>query len=145
MQLSPYQEFIHLSRYARWIEEENRRETWPETVARYIRFWEKRFPEGPVFDKLQDAYFDILTMEVMPSMRAMMTAGKALEQENIAGYNCCYVEISELEAFSEIMYILMCGPIVELGLGRDTIVVPVGHWPIRFDYLQRQLFYLVHL
>ena len=109
MQLSPYQEFIHLSRYARWIEEENRRETWPETVARYIKFWEKRFPEGPVFDKLQDAYFDILNMEVMPSMRAMMTAGTALEQENIAGYNCCYVEISELEAFSEIMYILMCG------------------------------------
>ena len=109
MELSPYQTFIHLSRYARWLEEENRRETWPETVDRYIKFWEKRFPDGPVFSALQEARTAILNMEVMPSMRAMMTAGPALEHENIAGYNCCYTEISDLEAFSEIMYILMCG------------------------------------
>lgn len=109
MKLSPYQEFIHLSRYARWLEDAGRRETWKETVARYISFWKKRFTDPAVHDMLNTAHDYILNMDVMPSMRALMTAGPALEQENVAGYNCCYVPISEPEAFSEIMYILMCG------------------------------------
>ena len=106
--MNDYQKFIHVSRYARWMEEEGRRETWEETVSRYIRFFRDRYPALPntVWAELQDA---ILTMKVMPSMRALMTAGPALEQDQVAGYNCGYVAVDSLRAFDEIMYVLMCG------------------------------------
>lgn len=83
-----YGNYIHLSRYSRWIEEENRRETWPETVRRYITFFKDRFSEhGDVCAQLDIAEQYILKKEVMPSMRCLMTAGKALERDNIAGFN----------------------------------------------------------
>ena len=105
---SIYQDFIHISRYARFNDELGRRETWDETVDRYIRFFQektnnnKKVPWG----ELREA---ILGLEVMPSMRCLMTAGPALEKDQVAGYNCSYVAIDNTKAFDEIMYILMCG------------------------------------
>ena len=108
-----YQQYIHLSRYARWLPEENRRETWPETVNRYFDFFEKHLAEKfkytitpAIRNKLSLA---VLDLKVMPSMRCLMTAGPALDKDHTAGYNCSYVAIDSTRAFDEIMYILMCG------------------------------------
>jgi len=111
-EMSLFQSYIFKSRYARWLPEEGRREDWPETVRRYMSFILGRIPEehrgiGP---ELEDA---ILSMEVMPSMRAMMTAGRALVKDEIAGYNCAYMAIDDPRCFDEAMYISMCG----VGLG----------------------------
>lgn len=101
-----YQQFIHASRYARWNEKENRRETWEETVTRYCDFFDNRFGESFPYERVHSA---ILNLEVMPSMRCLMTAGPALERDEIAGYNCSYVPVDHPRAFDEICYILMCG------------------------------------
>lgn len=107
-----YQEFIYKSRYARWLWDKNRRETWEETVTRYFNFFEghlfkqHNFDLKPYRSELEEA---VLSLKVMPSMRALMTAGEALERENIAGYNCCYTPIDHPRAFDEILYILMNG------------------------------------
>ncbi len=101
-----YQQFIHQSRYARWNEEENRRETWEETVRRYCDFWRGRYGNQFPYDLV---YFAIKDLEVMPSMRCLMTAGEALNRDEIAGYNCSYIPIDHPRAFDEVMYILMCG------------------------------------
>ena len=110
---SVYQQFIHKSRYARWLPEENRREEWHETVARYFNFFEKHLEKncGYTLDKKTRKYLEdkVLNLEVMPSMRALMTAGPALEKENIAGYNCSYIPVDHPKAFDEILYVLMCG------------------------------------
>ena len=110
---TPYQDFIHLSRYSRWLENEKRRETWEETVARYFKFFEARLKDtnGYTLPKqlkaeLQDA---IVNLEIMPSMRSMMTAGEALGRDNTAGYNCAYMAINRVRAFDELLYILLCG------------------------------------
>ena len=108
-ELSSYQEYIHKSRYARWIEAERRRENWHETVKRYIMFFSERIPineREKITTELEQA---ILNMEVMPSMRALMTAGKALAKDNCAGYNCSYIQVDDPRAFDEAMYISMCG------------------------------------
>jgi ribonucleoside-diphosphate reductase alpha chain len=107
---TPYQNFIHKSRYARWSEELGRRENWDETVDRYIDFMcdaqcDGLVP-GDIKKQLRDA---IVGLDVMPSMRALMTAGKALQRDHVAGYNCAYVAIDDVRAFDEILYILMCG------------------------------------
>jgi len=104
-----YQSYIHISRYSRWRDDLGRRETWEETVQRYIDFFdaktEHRF--GPVLQgKVKDA---ITALGVMPSMRALMTAGEALERENIAGFNCSYLAVNSKRSFAEALYILMCG------------------------------------
>lgn len=115
-----YSKFIHMSRYARWIESEKRRETWPETVNRYVSFFKGRFPE--LQDAIEEEIRDpILKLEVMPSMRCMMTAGKALEHDEVAGYNCSYLAIDNVRAFDEIMYILMCGTGVGFSVERQYI------------------------
>ena len=103
---SDYQAFIHTSRYARWIEEEGRRETWAETVDRYMTnvVGDKVKPE--VRKEIEEA---ILNLEVMPSMRSLMTAGKALERDNTAGYNCSYTPIDHPRCFDEVLYILLNG------------------------------------
>ena len=107
-----YQSFIHKSRYSRWIDEEQRRETWNETVERYLTFMWENTPmsqfgtKSDIYKELRDA---ILNLEVMPSMRAMMTAGPALKRENIAGYNCSYIPIDNPRSFDEIVFILMNG------------------------------------
>lgn len=102
-----YQKFIALSRYARYIDDENRRETWGETVARYTRFWRERYPE--MTGALDEAHEAIFNLEVMPSMRAMMTAGKALDRDHTAGYNCAYLPMDSIDSFAETLHILMCG------------------------------------
>jgi ribonucleoside-diphosphate reductase alpha chain len=120
-----YQTFIATSRYARWLDDEKRREYWPETVSRYIEFIdhslrEKHNYKMPVTLKaeLLDA---IIHLEVMPSMRALMTAGPALERENVAGYNCSYTPINHPRCFDEILYILMNGVGVGFSVERDDI------------------------
>lgn len=118
MTLSDYRTFIHRSRYARYLPEHKRRETWEETVARYCDFWKEKYPEIFPYDEIYNA---IVKMEVVPSMRALMTAGKALERDNIAGYNCCYVPIDDVRSFDEIMYILMCGTGVGFSVERQFI------------------------
>lgn len=100
-----YQEYIHKSRYARYLPDKQRRETWPETVARYIEFFRDKLDDKTAA-KLEAA---ILNMDVMPSMRCLMTAGEALERDNVAGFNCSYLPIDSPRAFDEMMYILMCG------------------------------------
>jgi len=103
-----YQDFIHISRYARYSDELKRRETWDETVDRYLNYFKKYTNNNKKvpWDELRTA---ILNLEVMPSMRALMTAGTALEKDQVAGYNCSYLVIDNPKAFDEIMYILMCG------------------------------------
>jgi ribonucleoside-diphosphate reductase alpha chain len=102
-----YQQFIHKSRYARYLPEEKRRETWEETVDRYVaNVIEPHVGAGNTSAEIRNA---ILRMDVMPSMRAMMTAGPALNRDHVAGYNCAYVPIDDRKAFDEIMYILLCG------------------------------------
>jgi len=108
-----YQQFIHKSRYARWLWDENRRENWDETIARYFNFFEEHLKESNGYTltreerkTLEDA---VLSLKVMPSMRCLMTAGEALKRENIAGYNCSYVAVDSLRSFDEILYILMNG------------------------------------
>ena len=105
-----YQTYIHKSRYARWLEEEGRRETWDETVDRYINYFRKKFENNEyVQQKLSLARKEILELNVMPSMRCLMTAGPALDRDNVAAFNCSYLAINRLRAFDEAMYVLMCG------------------------------------
>ena len=110
---NPYENFIALSRYARWIPEENRRETWGETVDRYFSFMLDHLftnysyePESKLVEELKQAVYD---RNVMPSMRAVMTAGAALDRDHVAGYNCSFVPVDSPRSFDETMYILMCG------------------------------------
>lgn len=118
-----YQKYLHVSRYARYLEDKGRRETWPETVTRYCNFWYEKFGDTFPYNEVHDA---ILSLEVMPSMRALMTAGKALDRDNIAGYNCSYTPINYQRAFDDIMYILLCGTGVGFSVERqDTNQLPV--------------------
>lgn len=116
MQLTDYQRFIHASRYARWLPEENRRETWKETVDRYTGFFKNRFPDTFPTEDVNKAIYGL---DVMPSMRCLMTAGPALERDEIAGYNCSFVAIDSPKAFDEVMYILMCGTGVGFSVERQ--------------------------
>jgi hypothetical protein len=102
--LSPYQNYIHISRYARWRDDLKRRETWEETIDRYITFFKKKYPLFPD----QEIRTAIENLEVMPSMRCLMSAGAALERDQIAGFNCAYIAIDNPRAFDEILYVLMC-------------------------------------
>jgi len=155
-----YSEFIALSKYARWLPEENRRETWAETVDRYINFFDDQDDrrEVPKLDRktIRDLRNAILGLEVVPSMRALMTAGPALERDNVAGFNCAYrhasgsgetievltkamvkagiqdpvsIVVTKPIAFDEIMYILMCGTGVGFSCERQVITnLPIiGH------------------
>jgi ribonucleoside-diphosphate reductase alpha chain len=110
---NPYENFIALSRYARWLSEENRRETWGETVDRYFEFMLNHLfkehsyePESKLLEELKLAVFN---RDVMPSMRSVMTAGAALDRDHVAGYNCSFVPVDSPRSFDETMYILMCG------------------------------------
>ncbi len=102
-----YQSYIHKSRYARYLPDEQRRETWDETVDRYISYFKNR---GSLDDKTGEELREAITaLEVMPSMRALMTAGDALDRDNVAGFNCSYMPIDHPKSFDEMMYVLMCG------------------------------------
>ena len=111
--MNTYSQFIAKSRYARYLEDQQRREDWSESVQRYMDFMVNHLEaehghivETPTKLKVQEA---IEKLEVMPSMRAIMTAGKALDRDNTAGYNCSYLPIDDVKAFDEAMYILLCG------------------------------------
>tara|TARA_R110000782_G_scaffold10272_3_gene32213 strand:- start:734 stop:2617 length:1884 start_codon:yes stop_codon:yes gene_type:complete len=117
--MDQYQQFIHKSRYARWIPEASRRETWAETVQRYVDFWAKR---GQIDEATSELLFNAIhNLEVMPSMRCMMTAGEALDKDNVAGYNCSYLHIDSPRSFDELMYVLMCGTGVGFSVERNYI------------------------
>jgi ribonucleoside-diphosphate reductase alpha chain len=120
-----YQEFIHLSRYSRWLPDKQRRETWDETVGRYFDFFTEYLKNShdykiskPLRNELEEA---VLSQKVMPSMRCLMTAGEALKRENIAGYNCSYVAVNRVHAFDEILYVLMNGTGVGFSVERQFI------------------------
>ena len=120
-----YQDFIHLSRYSRWMEDENRRETWNETVTRYFNYFNKQLDDVCNYklseedrNTLQQSVIDL---KVMPSMRALMTAGDALDRDNVAGYNCSYIPVDKLRSFDEILYILMCGTGVGFSVERSLV------------------------
>lgn len=114
-----YQSFIHTSRYARWLEEEGRRESWPETVRRYI----KNVVLSAVGDSKEAEAIEqaILDLSIMPSMRAMMTAGPALQRDNTCAYNCSYLPVDDPKSFDEAMFILLCGTGVGFSVERQFV------------------------
>ena len=122
---TPYQDFIHLSRYSRWLPDEGRREQWDETVDRLIGFFDRHLSEnyeGFKFEKYKkEIRKNVLDLNVMPSMRALMTAGPALERDGVAGYNCSYLHINKPRCFDEMMYILMCGTGVGFSVERNFV------------------------
>src|SRR5271163_3217482 len=119
--ISPYQQFIHKSRYARWDYSAQRRENWDETVSRYVTFFASRIPKSEREQISNEIEKAILHMDVMPSMRAMMTAGPALEKDNAAGYNCSYIAVDDPRAFDEAMYLSMCGTGVGFSVERQYV------------------------
>jgi ribonucleoside-triphosphate reductase (thioredoxin) len=112
-----YSKFIAASRYARWQDSEGRRETWEETAARYVSYWGNKLGN----EEKQKITSAIVNLEVMPSMRCVMTAGPALDRDNVAGFNCSYLPIDHPKAFDELMYILMCGTGVGFSVERQYI------------------------
>jgi len=117
-----YQQFIHLSRYARWLDKEERRESWEETVKRYFDFFEKHLEGKPNVKRdrkiLEQA---VVEQKIMPSMRSLMTAGDALLRDNVAGYNCAYLAVNRPRAFDECLFILMCGTGVGFSVERREV------------------------
>jgi ribonucleoside-triphosphate reductase len=117
--MTDYMAFIHTSRYARWLEEENRRETWAETVSRYLtKVVVPKTRDEIVVGDIEEA---ILGLEIMPSMRALMTAGPALDRDNTAGYNCSYLPVDDPKSFDEAMFILLCGTGVGFSVERQYV------------------------
>lgn len=121
--MNDYQHFIFTSRYARWLEHEQRRETWEEAVDRYMRNVAAPIKGTELYQQLKDA---ILSMEVLPSMRALATAGPALDECHVGAYNCAYAPIKDVRIFSEILYILMRGT----GVGYSVERQYVGQLPV---------------
>jgi len=120
-----YSKFIAISRYARWLDKENRRETWQETVKRYFDFMEEHLKEQCNYDLKKDLREEleqaVLKLEIMPSMRSLMSAGPALKRDNTAGYNCSYLPIDSPRSFDELFYILLCGTGVGYSVERQYI------------------------
>lgn len=106
--MNDLQNYIALSRYARWLPEKSRRETWHETVDRYIQFMSSKVEDKELMDweTIRDYIEDL---QVVPSMRALMTAGPALERDNVCAYNCAYLPVDHPRSFDETFYILLCG------------------------------------
>lgn len=117
--MDQYQQYIAISKYARFIEAEGRRETWDESVDRYINYFSEKFPVAKA--ELQKASKMIKALGVVPSMRAIMTAGPALDRDHIAGYNCSYLAIDDPKAFDEALYVLMCGTGVGYSVERKFV------------------------
>ena len=127
---TPLQEYVHKSRYARWIDSEQRRETWEETVQRYVNYFSNKFPHYPT----QMIYDSIVSLKTMPSMRALMTAGPALERDPMAGYNCSFTAVDDVRAFDDILYILMCGTGAGFSVERQFIAkLPIVGIEVSFD------------
>lgn len=118
--------YIHISKYARWIESEKRRETWDETVGRLINYWHNKFPEVVDASVCQELYDGIFNKRVMPSMRTLMTAGPALDRDNVAGFNCAGIAVNHTRVFDEIFYLLMNGCGVGFSVERQyTNLLPI--------------------
>lgn len=127
---TPLQQYVHKSRYAKWLDGEGRREHWHETVGRYVQYFGDKFPHYP----RQEIYDAIVNQQVMPSMRALMTAGPALERDPIAGFNCSFVAVDDVRAFDEILYILMCGVGVGFSVERQFIAkLPIVGAKVQID------------
>ena len=124
-----YSNFIAISRYARWLENDGRRETWAESVQRYIDFMKTQLGDKIDDNTLDRIHNGILNQDIMPSMRALMTAGPALERENIAAYNCSFIAVDSLRSFDEALYILMNGT----GVGFSVESKYVSKLPIISD------------
>ena len=121
-----YQQFIHQTRYAKWLVDENRRETWSETIDRYTNSMVKHLTENHNMDESNAFVFEqvnlaIKNLEVMPSMRALMTSGPALDRDHIAGFNCSFIPVDHPRAFDEMVYILMCGTGVGFSVERQQV------------------------
>lgn len=122
--MNDYQKFIALSRYARWLPDENRRETWAETVGRYMTNVVRKDLDGsdPYINDTASSIADaILSLEVMPSMRSVMTAGKAADRDNTCMYNCSYLPVDDPKSFDEAMFILLCGTGVGFSVERQYV------------------------
>jgi ribonucleoside-triphosphate reductase len=124
-EMTPYQTYIAKSRYSRYLDDKGRREHWPETVQRYMEFMDSHLINNfnyniptEQYDRIKNA---IINLDVMPSMRNLMTAGDALERQNVAGYNCSYLPIDDPKAFDEAMYILLCGTGVGFSVERKYV------------------------
>jgi ribonucleoside-triphosphate reductase len=115
--MDAYQQYIHKSRYARYLPEEQRRESWEETVKRYVDYWGEKLSEK----EHKEVFKAVHDLEVMPSMRALMTAGEALDRDNVAGFNCSYLPIDHPKSFDEMMYVLMCGTGVGFSVERQYV------------------------
>ena len=131
-----YQKFIHLSRYARYLDDQKRREAWEETVDRYVSFMASHLLKNHEYKVgravLNEIRETILNLEVMPSMRALMTAGTALDRCNVSGYNCSYIPIDDQRSFDELLYILMCGTGVGFSVERQF----VAELPVVADHFE---------
>lgn len=115
------QEFVYIRTYSRWLDKEQRRETWEETVTRYCTHMKMKYEDKITDKEIKDVFNAIYNLEVMPSMRALWSAGKAAEEENLAQYNCSFIAIERLKDFSEILYILMCGTGVGYSVERKYV------------------------
>lgn len=136
-----YQNFIALSRYARWLEDKSRRETWSETVDRLVNYMQDNSPfdkGDPIFTEIRDA---ILNLEVLPSMRALMTAGPALDRDSMGSYNCSFIAVDHLRAFDETLHVLMNGT----GLGFSVEQKYVDKLPVvSEDFFDTETVIVVH-
>ena len=123
--MDSYQQFIYYSKYSRWIDDLQRRESLEETVNRYIGFFEEHLKERCYYtlteEEKLEIYNAIYNLEVMPSMRCLMTAGKALKKDEVAGYNCSYIAVNNPRAFDELLFILCCGTGVGFSVERQNI------------------------
>jgi len=114
-------EFVYYRSYSKWIEAEGRRETWIETVGRYMNFMKEELGKKLSEKEYDEVYQAILKQEVMPSMRLMWSAGSAVKKTNVSAYNCSYIAITKLKDFSEVMYLLMCGAGVGFSVEQQTV------------------------
>jgi len=118
---NPLSEFIYYRTYSRWIEDEGRRETWVETVQRYIDFMRENLKEALTDKEYEEIKEGILRQEAMPSMRLFWSAGKAARGTNVSAYNCSFIAPTKIQDFAEIMYLLMCGTGVGFSVEQKTV------------------------
>jgi ribonucleoside-triphosphate reductase (thioredoxin) len=124
--MDQYQEYIAASRYARYQDDKGRRETWPETATRFVDYIFSRTPAITGNSELKsELYNSIVNLELMPSMRAMMTAGKSADRDNTCVYNCSYLPVDDPKSFDEAMFILLCGT----GVGFSVESKYINHLP----------------
>jgi len=128
--MQPYEQFIHMSRYSRYLDDKGRRESWSETVDRLVGFWKNEVSDNVITDdEYQSLHDAVYNREVMPSMRSMWSAGDALSKNHFRGYNCSFTAVDHPRVFDEILYILMSGT----GVGFSAEATSVNKLPIIND------------